>query len=150
MTQGRLNEVVSHNSVPGCTRGSLLGSFQQGQSATACIVTEYIAIDHGRGIGFHGTNYELDRAGNPKMNRAASGGCIRCYNVDIAAILASGFIQENMPVFIVGPGQRAVVPAAVETPQVISAPAIPETVVETVQPETIIPPNTAGEEGINF
>ena len=115
LAQGRLNEVVSHNSVPGCTRGNLLDSFQQGQSASACIVTEYVAIDHGRGIGFHGTNYELDRAGNPKINRAASGGCIRCYNVDIAAIIATGFIQVKMPVFIVGPGQASSNPAPIET-----------------------------------
>lgn len=144
---GQLGEVVSHTSDHGCDVGNLLDTVQKGQGGPACITSIYAPINYGRGIGFHGTNYELDREGNLYMNRAASGGCIRLLNADIAALLP--YFYDGMPVHIVGSGQRntTIAPTQVSPPKEV----LPiETIVrpELVSPEIIR--DTVPAEGTNF
>jgi len=155
---GQLGEVVSYTSEHGCEVGNLLDTVQKGQGGPACITSLYFAIDHGRGIGFHGTNYERDRDGNLYMNRAVSGACIRMFNADGAAL--KQHFYDGMPVYIVGPENRRPSTPSRTSPTVESAasPVEPEIIIEplqtpvisSTQTTTLSPSNTAPEEGINF
>ena len=145
INSGRLGQVMAYRDADGCPVGSFINTFQQwqaGQSHHACIVTEYISINGTRGIGIHGTNYELDRNGNLRMQQDASGGCIRCTNADIAALIGSGYVSEGMPLYISGnqPGSQTAATTS-KIPTHTNKTPTPETppAVQSVVPETRLP-----------